>query len=98
MFALDRERRVGGEMRVVELVALGVAEPQPPAADLVPADRVDGAVCDGEQRRSERREDVLAVVPAADDVGARSAERVAERGRAENGEDEALARELRLDA
>ena len=55
-------------MRVVELVALRVAEPEPPAADLVPADRVHDAVCDGEQRCAERREDVLAVMPAADEI------------------------------
>ena len=63
--AVDRERRVGGEMRVVELVAPVVAEPEPPAADLVPADGEDGPVRDREERRAERREDVVAVVPAA---------------------------------
>ena len=64
-------------MRVVELVALPVAQPEPPAADVVPADREDRPVRDGEDRRAERREDVVAVVPAAGDVAAGRAERVA---------------------
>ena len=63
--AVDRERRVGREMRVVELVAGPVAQPQPPAADVVPADREHRPVGDREQRRPERREDVLTVMPAA---------------------------------
>ena len=66
--AVDGERRVGREMRVVELVAGPVAEPEAPAADVVPADREHRPVGDREQRRSERREDVLAVMPAARDV------------------------------
>ena len=40
---LPRERREGGEVRVVELVALRVAQPEPVAADVVPADREDRA-------------------------------------------------------
>ncbi len=63
--AVHRERRVSREMRVVVLPALVVAEPEAPAADPVPPDGEDGAVRDGEQRRSERREDVVSVMPAA---------------------------------
>ena len=66
--AVDGERRVRREMGVVELVPGAVAEPEAPAADVVPADREHRAVGDGEERRPERREDVLAVVPAAGDV------------------------------
>ena len=60
-------------MRVVELVAGVVAQPEPPAADIVPADREHRSVRDGEQRRTERREDVVAVVPAARHVAAQRA-------------------------
>ena len=62
---LDGERRVGREMRVVELVARSVTEPEPVAADPVEADGMERPVGDGEKRRALRREDVLAVVPAA---------------------------------
>ena len=51
-------------MRVVELVAGPIAEPEPEAADVVPADGEDRAVRDGEDRLAELAEDVLAVVPA----------------------------------
>ena len=74
-------------MRVVELVPGAVAEPEAPAADVVPADREDRAVRDREERCAERREDVLAVVPAARDVARGGAERVAERRRAVDRED-----------
>ena len=57
-------------MGVVELVSRPVAEPEAPTADVVPADGEDGAVRDREERRPERGEDVLAVVPAALDVAA----------------------------
>ena len=66
--AVRRGRREGGEVRVVELVALLVEEPEPVAADLVPADREDGAVGDGDERLAELAEDVVAVVVG--DVGA----------------------------
>ena len=61
--AVHRNRRVRGEVRVVELVALGVDEPEPVPADLVPAHREDDAVGDREGGRAVRREDVVAVVP-----------------------------------
>ena len=77
-------------MRVVELVPLLVAQPQAPAADVVPADREDRAVGDGEDRRAERREDVVAVVPAAGDVAARRPEGVAVRRRPVDREDVVL--------
>ena len=82
-------RAVGGdggepqEMRVVEEVARAVAQPEPPAADVVPADREQHAVRDGHDRRAARREDVDAVVPA--DVAARGSPTVAERGVREDG-------------
>src|SRR5262249_40916082 len=95
--ALHGERRVRGAVRVVELVALAIAEPQAVAPEVVPADRVDGPVRDGQDRRPLRREDVLAVVPAARDVGPRSAERVPERDRSVDGEDVPLAGERRVD-
>ena len=69
-------------MGVVELVAAAVAQPEAPAADLVPADREDGAVRHGEQRGAERREQVLAVVPAAHHGRPWAPEGVAERDRA----------------
>src|SRR5512132_1787466 len=71
---VERVRGVRREVRVVELVPPAVAEPETPAADLVPADGEDGAVRDGENRSAERREDVVAVVPGH--VGPRGAERV----------------------
>ena len=87
--AVDRERRERREVRVVELVPEPVAQPEPVAADVVPADREERAVRDREDRRAERREDVLAVVPAV--VGATGAERVDERSRAVDREDVAAA-------
>ena len=68
--AVDRERRVRGEVGVVELVAGLVAEPEPVAADVVPPDGEDRPVGDGEQRCPELPEDVDAVVPAGRDVAA----------------------------
>ena len=53
--SLDGERRVGGEVRVVELVALRVAQPESVAADPVEADRVQRPVGDREERRTRRR-------------------------------------------
>jgi hypothetical protein len=46
--AVDRERRVCGEMGVVELVAGLVAQPEPVAADVVPADGENRSVGDRE--------------------------------------------------
>ena len=89
--AVHGERRVGGEMRVVVLVAVVVAQPEPPAADVVPADREHRAVRDGEQRRAERREDVVAVMPAARHVTAQRAVRVPVRRGAVDREDVAAA-------
>ena len=51
-------------MRVVELVSLPVPQPEPIAAEVVPADREHGAVGDREEWGAERGEDVLAVMPA----------------------------------
>ena len=62
------ERRVPGEMRVVEVVAGVVDEPQPPPADAVPTDREDRPVGDGDHRRAELGEEVVPVMPAAGDV------------------------------
>ena len=75
------DRREGGEVRVVELVSLRVAQPEPVASDVVPADREDEPVGAGEDRRAERREDVVAVVPVPGDVAAEGAEAVAVRRR-----------------
>src|SRR5829696_9979774 len=82
-------------MGVVELVALAVAEPEPVAAEVVPADREDRAVGDSEQRRTEWGEDVLTVVPA--DTGARRAVGVREGRRAVDREDVAFRRQRRRD-
>ena len=64
LVAVDGERRERREVRVVELVALPVAQPKAVPAEVVPADREDRPVRDGEERGPERREDVLAVMPA----------------------------------
>ena len=74
LVAVDGERRERREMGVVELVALPVTQPEPVAAEVVPADGEDGPVGDGEERGPERREDVLAVMP--DDARARAAPKV----------------------
>ena len=52
-----RDRRERREVRVVELVPLRVAQPEPVAADVVPADREDEPVGDrrGSARRAARR-------------------------------------------
>src|SRR5439155_20702846 len=68
VLALDCEWRVGGEVGVVELVAEGVAQPESPAADRVPADRVHRSGRNREERRAEWRKDVLPVMPAAFDI------------------------------
>src|SRR5579862_3780136 len=73
------ERAVAGEVGVVELVAGAIADPEPPAAELLPADTVQRPGGHGDDRRSERGEDVVAVVPAAGNVAARRAVGVAER-------------------
>ena len=65
--AVEDERRERGEVRVVERVPLPVAQPEPVAADLVPADREDRPVGDGDERLAELAEDVVAVVVG--DVG-----------------------------
>jgi hypothetical protein len=89
---VHRQRREGGEVRVVELVALVVAQPEAVAADVVPADGEDGPVGDRQEGGPERREDVVPVVVR--DVGAGRAERVAVRRRAVDGEDVAPGRQL----
>jgi hypothetical protein len=80
-------RGVSGEMGVVELVGDAVAHPDPPAAGLPPADAVDRSACDGDDRRSERREDVVSVMPPAVDVAAEVAVRVDVAGLADHRED-----------
>ena len=88
---VDRER---GEVRVVELVAGLVDDPEPVAADLVEADGEDDAVGAGDERLTERAEDVVAVVVR--DVCALRAERVDVGRRAVDREHVAAGRELRL--
>jgi hypothetical protein len=90
--SVDGERRVGGEVGVVELVSALVAEPEAVAADVVPADLEDGAVGDREDRRAEGGEDVVAVVPAAGDVTARRPEGIAVPGGTVHREDVAVVR------
>src|SRR5579859_2035686 len=77
--AVHRERRIRGEVGVIELVAAIVAQPKPAAARTLPADGEHDAVRDREDGRAERREEVVTVVPAPGDVRPRSTERVAER-------------------
>ncbi len=72
-------------MRVVELVSLAIGEPEPVAAERVPADGEDHALGDCEDRRAELGEDVVAVMPAG--VGAEGTEAVAVRDLAVDGED-----------
>src|SRR5262249_61132536 len=79
-----------GEVRVIEVVPPLIAYPEPVAAHRVPADLQQDAVGHGDERRPERRENVVAVVPAR--VGARRAERVRVRGRPVDGEDVAAGR------
>ena len=86
--------REGREMGVVELVSLLVEDPEPVAADLVPADREDRAVRDREERLAELAEDVVAVVIG--DVGAGGAVGVDVRSRPVDREDIAAGRQLRV--
>ena len=58
-----RHRRERRKVRVVVEIARAVADPEAVAADLVPADGEDRAGCTGEERRSQRGEDVVAVMP-----------------------------------
>src|SRR5207244_8776998 len=74
-------------MRVVVEVAAAVAEPQTVSADRVPADGENRARCTGEDRRAERRKDVVPVMPAARHVPAERTERVHERRRSVDRED-----------
>src|SRR3954451_21793098 len=60
--------RIAGEVGVVERVAPLVGQPQPPAAELVPAHEAQRSSCDRDERRTERREQVVAVMPAVVDV------------------------------
>ena len=55
-------RRERGQLRVVEEVALVVAQPETVAAGPVPADGEDRPPSHREQRLAERAEDVVAVV------------------------------------
>ena len=54
---------VPGEVGVVELVAEPVAYPEPPPAEPFPPDSVQCSVGDGDDRRAERGEDIVAVMP-----------------------------------
>ena len=90
-------RRVAGEVRVVELVADAVSDPEAPAAELLPADAVDRAVRDGDDRRPERREDVVAVMPVAGDITAEGAVGVDEVGWPDDREDVVVQGERRCD-
>jgi hypothetical protein len=93
--AVRRGRRERGQVRVVELVALAVEDPQPVAADLVPADREDGPVRAGDERLAELPEDVVAVVVGH--VRARGPVAVDVRGGAVDGEHVAARRQLRME-
>ena len=96
---VDREGRERGEVRVVELVALTVAQPEPVASDVVPADREHRPVGAGEHGCAKGREDVVAVVPVAGDIAAEGAEGVRERDlRPVHREDVAAGGQLRLQA
>ncbi len=91
--AVDREGRERREVRVVELVAGGILQPEAEPADVVPPDRVDDPVGDGENRSAQRSEDVLAVVPAG--CRARGVEGVRVRRSAVDREDVAALRQTR---
>ena len=82
---VSSEPRVAGEMRVVEVVARVIHEPEPPAADSVPADREDRAVGDRDDRSPERSEEIVAVVPVAGNIRPLPAVRVAPVGGAATG-------------
>jgi hypothetical protein len=62
--ALAGERREAGQVRVVEVVAVVVEQPQPPPAEVVPADVVERAVLHGQERRAGGHEDVDPLVEA----------------------------------
>ena len=85
--AVDGKRRIRRKVSVVELVAAVVAQPQPPSADLLETDLEHDSVRHGEDRGAERREDVVAVVPAVRNVLAHVAEPVAVGGGAVDGKD-----------
>src|SRR5439155_2675485 len=90
-------RSIAREVRVVELVGRVVAYPEPPAADLLPADAVDGPVGDGDDRGAELGKEIVAVVPLAGDVASRGAVRVAVARGADDGKDVGAATERRGD-
>ena len=91
------ERRVRGEVRVVELVPARVAKPEAPAADGVPADGEDEAVRHCEERSADRGVDVVAVMPVAGDVAAEGAVGVGDRRGAVHRKDVAGLSEARRD-
>ena len=91
-----REGRIGGEVRVVELVSLEVAQPETVAAERVPADEEECPVGNGEEGRPARGEDVVPVVPNR--VCPRDAEIVAEGGGPVDREDVSLRGQLWVDA
>ena len=96
--AVLRQRRERGKVCVVELVPLRVAEPDAVAADVVPPNREDEAVRAGEDRRAERSEDVVAVVPVPGNVSAEGAEGVGELRGPVDREDVAARGERRVEA
>jgi hypothetical protein len=74
---VEHPRGIAREVRVIELVGCRVSYPEPPAADLVPANAVDRSVRDCDHRRAERGKDVIAVVPFSVNVAAERAVGVA---------------------
>ena len=95
--SVSRRGRIGGEMRVVELVPLAVSQPEAVAADVVPTDREDGSIDARENRGAEWSEDVVPVVPIARYVRAQGSERVSDRVvRTVNREDVAACGQLGL--
>src|SRR6266568_4564707 len=73
--AVHRKGRERREVCVVEEISLAVAKPEPVSSDLVPSHGEDGAGSNCEEGRTERGEDVVAMVPAARDVAAQRTER-----------------------
>ena len=88
------QRRIGREMRVVESVAVLVAQPEAIATQGVPADREHRSVCDREYRRAHRSEDVDSVVPAG--IRSRRSKRIRKKGLPVNRKDVAFAGDLEL--
>jgi hypothetical protein len=93
--AILGERRVGREVRVVVLVSLSVAKPEPVAAKTVPADLEERPVGHCQDGCAQPGENVVAVMPAR--IGSRGVEIVGERRGAVDREHVALTGDLGLD-